>query len=94
MNAREAIGWEVADRLETAAAQQEERHRRLFADQQEALERAALLRDVARLLRQGNMLQIVVPELLTLLTPQADLVTNDDLRAIAWKVEIPPGPRA
>ncbi|CAB4165993.1 hypothetical protein UFOVP843_4 [uncultured Caudovirales phage] len=93
MNAREAIGWEVADRLDAAAVRQDERHRRLFAEQQEALDRAALLRDVARQLRQGCMLMCVVPEILALLTPQAEQVTNDDLRAIIWKVEIPAGPR-
>ena len=93
MHAREMIGWEVADRLDAAAVQQDERHRRLFAEQREASDRAALLRDVAQQLRHGSMLSVVVPELLTLLTPEAASVTNDDLRSIIWKVEIPAGPR-
>ena len=93
MHAREMIGWEVADRLDAAAVQQDERHRRLFAEQQEASDRAGLLRAIAQTLRNGKLLSIVVPELLTLLTPQAASVTNDDLRAIAWKVELPAAPR-
>lgn len=94
MNARDMIGLEVADRLDAAAVQQDERHRRMFAKQQEASDRAELLRAIAQTLRNGRLLSIVVPELLTLLTPWADSVTNDDLRAIAWKVEHPAGPRA
>jgi len=94
MNARDMIGLEVADRLDAAAVQQDERYRQMFAAQQVASDRAGLLRAIAQTLRNGRLLSIVVPELLTLLTPQADSVTNDDLRAIAWKVEHPWGPAA